>query len=139
MKIKTVKYKAGSILLWKKNCSLLKRLWYWIIRKKRPYDRFSILVENGDYLKLADAKVDEYLLEPKKTYSKEEIKKLNTLCNSVQTVEDLITTINTIRPNTVVEGKIDSPDQLIQSLNKYYKIRHLLDEKEYSDYILPIE
>lgn len=139
MKIKTVKYKAGSILLWKRQCPLLKRLWYWILRKKRPYDKFSVLVENGDYLKLASAKVDEYILEPKKTYSKEEIKKLNTLHDSIQTVEDLITAINAIRPNTVVEGNIDSPDKLIQGLNKYYKVRHLLDEQEYTDYILPVE
>lgn len=95
--------------------------------------------ESGDYLKLAESKVDEYILEPKKIYSKDETKRLDALSRGVETLRDLVITINTIRPNTVDEKECTKVDDLLSNLTKYYKVRHLLDEKEYSDYILPVE
>lgn len=138
MKVKTAKYKAGSILLWKEY-SLLRKVWYWLLRKKLPYNNFTVMSENGDYLKLAGSKVNEYLLEPKKIYSKDEVRKLDTFIGSMDTVRDLVTVINKIRPNTIVDTDNIEVNDLFDKLSKYYKVRHLLDEKEYSDYILPIE
>lgn len=138
MKIKTTKYKAGSILLWREY-NTIKKFWYWLRRKRLPYNRFTLMHESGDYLKLAESKVDEYILEPKKIYSKDETKRLDALSRGVETLRDLVITINTIRPNTVDEKECTKVDDLLGNLTKYYKVRHLLDEKEYSDYILPVE
>lgn len=122
-------YPPGSLLV-TKNYSLLKRFWYWIRRKRRPYNFLYILPTTADLtLSKIDLLFNDYFLfVPKKPYNKKEQKQLEILAGSCKTTEDYFAVINIIRPNTIDDSK--NLDQLKD--NPYYT-KYWLDEEPFQN------
>lgn len=122
-------YPPGSLLV-TKNYSLLKRFWYWLLRKRRPYNFLYILPTKADLtLSKFDLLFNDYFLFiPKKQYNKKEQKQLEILARSCKTTEDYFAVINIIRPNTVDDNK--DLDQLKD--NPYYT-KYWLDEEPFQN------
>lgn len=122
-------YPPGSLLV-TKNYSLLKRFWYWIRRKRRPYNFLYILPTAADLtLSKIDLLLNDYFLfVPKKPYNKKEQKQLEILAGSCKTTEDYFAVINIIRPNTIDDSK--DLDQLKD--NPYYT-KYWLDEEPFQN------
>lgn len=125
--------KPGSIWLFKSH-SIWKSFWYFLRRKELPYNSWIMIDDDTQVLtKNVKNAVDFIIAEPKKNYSKKEIAKLQqfNLSKEDYTDKDLFVIINVIRPNTLnPNGKLD---QLLCS--KFYNIRYMSDEKEYTEYI----
>lgn len=122
-------YPPGSLLV-TKNYSLIKRFWYWIRRKRRPYNFLYILPTKADITisKLDLLLNDYFLFIPKKPYNKKEQRQLEILAGSCKTTEDYFAVINIIRPNTVDDNK--DLDQLKDNL---YYTKYWLDEEPFQN------
>ena len=122
-------YPPGSLLV-TKNYSLIERFWYWIRRKRRPYNFLYILPTKADITisKLDLLLNDYFLFIPKKPYNKKEQRQLEILASSCKTTEDYFAVINIIRPNTVDDNK--DLDQLKDNL---YYTKYWLDEEPFQN------
>lgn len=142
MNIQYTVLKPGSIIL-KKKYNWFKCLWAKLFKKVLPYNDFTMFGGPCDLVNTFGKKTDAILVEPKKNYSKKEIKALFNVLdfkddiavssdNSIS-VQDLFAAINAIRVETFPENTKD----LQAFLNsKYYIIKPLADEKTWSEYIL---
>lgn len=142
MNIQYIVLKPGSIVLNKKY-NWFKRFWAKLFKKVLPYNDFTIFGGPCDLVNTFSKKTEAILVEPKKNYSKKEIKTLLSVLDfkddvavspdSSVSVQDLFTAINAVRVGTFPEGTED----LQAFLNsKYYNIKSLADEKTWSEYIL---
>lgn len=142
MNIQYIVLKPGSIIINKKY-NWFKRLWAKLFKKVLPYNDFIIFGGPCDLVNTFSKKTEAFLIEPKKDYNKKEIKILLNVLDfkddiavspkSSVSVQDLFTAINAIRVNTFPENTKD----LQAFLNsKYYNIKPLADEKNWSEYIL---
>lgn len=129
--MKQIEVKPGTIFLGKEY-KWYEKIWSFITRKKLDYNKFYVFDETMSMI--GNPKTSRLvLLEPRKKYSNKEVTKLRLLnrLGWIDRAEDVLATINTIRPNTVDSNK--GLDQLLT--NRFYNIRHLSDEKEYIEYI----
>lgn len=129
--MKQIEVKPGTIFLGKEY-KWYKKIWSFITRKKLDYNKFYVFDETMSMI--GNPRTSRLvLLEPKKKYSNKEVTKLRLLnrLGWIDRAEDVLATINTIRPNTVDSNK--GLNQLLT--NRFYNIRHLSDEKEYIEYI----
>ena len=119
-------YPAGTLILVKKY-SLWNRFKHWICKKQRLYNGIKaigssrqLVVRNYDLI------VNDYFLYiPKKRYTKKEEEKFHKLIHECETVNDYLTLVNIIRPDTVVvNGNLDQFKS-----NKYYTEVFLDGEK----------
>lgn len=147
MSVQYLVAKPGSILL-KKNYNWFKRLWAKITKKELPYNYFIIFFEEIDVINRDRSKrLESALVEPKKQYSKRELRALKVLCDAEDgwksiynsfynldglRVADLFCAINVVRPNTFEDGKRELNDFLS---SKYYISKRLSDEKIWNEYI----
>lgn len=133
--------KQGSILL-QRDYNWIVRLWYKIRKKNLKYNKFIIFTADCDLVSIQGERKDAIVAEPKKAYSKKELKRLNTIVDSSKeegdwlssnkaTVADLFTAINCVRPDTFENTK--DLDAFLD--NKYYTIKDLADEQNWSEYI----
>lgn len=120
--MKEIVIKPGSIILWKKT-GWFSKITRFFSRKKgykyaNVYDTKYTLVSVFD-----DFKSDEdiVILEPRKQYTKAEIKKLRELYvfSKHDTAVNVAATLNAIRPDTV-DPVTFTLDSLLN--NKYYKV-----------------
>lgn len=134
--------KPGSVVLNKKY-NWFKRLWAKLFRKVLPYNDFTMFGGSCDLVNTFSKKTEAILVEPKKNYSKKEIKILLNILDfgddvavsqdTPVSIQDLFAAINAVRVGTFPEGTKD----LQAFLNsKYYNIKSLADEKTWSEYIL---
>ena len=129
--MKQIEVKPGTIFLGKEY-KWYEKIWSFITRKKLDYNKFYVSDETMSMI--GNPRTSRLvLLEPKKKYSNKEVTKLRLLnrLGWIDRAEDVLATINTIRPNTVDSNK--GLNQLLT--NRFYNIRHLSDEKEYTEYI----
>lgn len=133
--------KPGSVLL-QRDYNWIVRLWYKIRKKNLKYNKFIIFTDDCDLVSIQGERKDAVVAEPKKAYSKKELKRLNTIVDSSKeegdwlssnkaTVADLFTAINCVRPDTFENTK--DLDAFLD--NKYYTIKDLADEQNWSEYI----
>lgn len=128
--LRTYKQYPPGTLLVTKNYGLLHRFWYWIRRKRRPYNFLYILPTKADITisKLDLLLNDYFLFIPKKLYNKKEQRQLEVLAGSCKTTEDYFAVINIVRPNTIDDNK--DLDQLKD--NPYYT-KYWLDEEPFQN------
>ena len=129
--MKQIEVKPGTIFLGKEY-KWYEKIWSFITTKKLDYNKFYVFDETMSMI--GNPRTSRLvLLEPKKKYSNKEVTKLRLLnrLGWIDRAEDVLATINTIRPNTVDSNK--GLNQLLT--NRFYNIRHLSDEKEYTEYI----
>lgn len=123
--LKEKTFKTGSIFM-EKRYNWFKRLWYKLRGKKLPYNEFELLTDSCVVIALGSA--DELpftVVSPKKNYTAKECKMLNALIKpkeyyplgAAPTQEDIIATINAIRPNTIQSNDLN---ELLES--KFYNI-----------------
>ncbi len=118
-------YPPGTIIV-SKQYSLLQRLKYFLLRKRRQYNKIKIL---KDYSQIRISKWellkdDYYLFLPRTPYNKKELVKLHTLLKSCQSTEDYLTALNIIRHGTV---DVDKPLEQLK-MNNGYKMVLLYQE-----------
>lgn len=142
MNIEYMTIKPGSILL-QKDYSWLTRIWYKLIGKKLKFNAFTIFTNDCDLVNVHGERSESIVVEPKKAYSKKELKRLNTIINDSKkedgdwlssnkaTILDLFTAINCVRPDTIEDSK--ELDALLS--NKYYITKKLSDEANWNEYI----
>lgn len=141
MNIEYMTIKPGSILL-QKDYNWIVKLWYKIRNKRLKYNRFTIFTDDCNLINIHGELKEAIVAEPKKSYSKRELKRLNTIIDSSEeegdwlssnkaTIADLFTAINCVRPDTFEDTK----DLDVFLYNKYYSIKDLTDEKNWSKYI----
>lgn len=142
MNIEYMTIKPGSILL-QKDYNWIVKLWYKLVKKELKFNKFTIFTTDCDLINIHGEHRDAVIAEPKKAYSKKELKRLNTFIDSSKkeegdwlssdkaTVSDLFIAINCVRPDT-----FESKNNLNAFLdNKYYNIKELSDEANWSEYI----
>lgn len=111
--------KPGTLLIYKNHC-LMKELFYKLFKKEVPFNRIEIIPEECTISQFEDAD-NVLILNPKRLYSKAEIKTLKNYfennCIDSKKVSTVIKAINTVRPDTFPENA--SIDDIINST--YYK------------------
>ena len=133
---KQLTIKAGSIFPYKEY-GVFARMMAKIKGKELPYNKFIGYAQDTIvYVKnLNDTK--DIILEPKKNYSNKEALMFSiarkVLCGNMCRLEfdDILVLINSVRPGTIEITK----DVANLIGNKYYKVRRLSDENEYTEYI----
>lgn len=143
MNIQYTQLKPGAVLLSKHYNWFQKGLAY-LTRKALPFNHATLFAEESMLLKIRETHTS-VIAEPKKIYSKKELKTLLTLVSD--TTEDkeitwvtgskkdntnLFAIINAIRPNTF-KDKEANLNAFIDS--KYYNTISLADDKVWSEYI----
>ncbi len=143
MNIQYITLNPGSILL-QKDYSWFKKFWYKLRGKELPYNYFTLFGTESALINVWGKNTTSIVVEPKKGYSKKELKNLINIitnCNKDKdewlssfdaTTKDLFITINAVRPGTFSdeETKLNS---LLSS--KYYNTRVLADECNWNEYI----
>lgn len=122
-------YPAGTLFV-AKNYTLWQRFWYWVRRKRKPYNFLYVLPTVADITisKLDLWLNDHFLFIPKKPYNKKEQKTLSILAASSKTTDDYFKIINIIRPNTVIDNK-----DLDQLKDSPYYTKYWLDEEPFQN------
>lgn len=119
VKINLLDIKPGTLLIYK-NHSLIKELFYKLLKKETSFNRIEIIPEECTISQFEDAD-NMLILNPKRLYSKAEIKTLknyfeNNYIDSKK-VSTVIKAINTVRPDTFPENA--TIEDIINST--YYK------------------
>lgn len=111
--------KPGTLLIYK-NHSLIKELFYKLLKKETSFNRIEVIPEECTISQFEDAD-NMLILNPKRLYSKAEIKTLKNYFENnyidPKKVSTVIKAINTVRPDTFPENA--SIDDIINST--YYK------------------
>lgn len=125
MKVKTVVIKPGTILCWKEY-NIFTKLWNKLTKKVLPVNKFIVVPFEAELLTINKYKTIAY--EPIRKYNKQEINRLKILLKSINdnsNWDDIVYTINLIRPNTFANS-------LAIEESKYYKKRDLnVESTEY--------
>ena len=122
-------YPPGTLLV-TKSYGLFERFWYWLKRKRRPYNVICILPSFA-HISMSKYEMwvhDFFVFVPKKPYNKKEQKLLKELVAGCETARDYLTAINVVRPNTV-----DETADLDQLKNNPYYTKYWLDEEPFSN------
>lgn len=122
------KYPAGSLIVVKKY-NLWKRF-LWLFKKgRRPYNSLFILTKESciGLSKINKFKYDYHLFIPIKPYTKKEILLLKSLMKSCESIEDYLTAINIVRPDSVNTENLDD----IRNNINYKKI--YLEQEPFQD------
>lgn len=148
MNIQYITLKPGSILL-TKDYNWFKRTWAKIRGKQLPFNNATLFAEEVDLVNVHGEHSASVVVEPKKVYSAKEIKTLLALVKNATEKKDelddlmytyygsdgddiLFTIVNVVRPNTFESNKLEL-DAFLN--NKYYNVRRLSEEKNWSEYI----
>lgn len=118
--MKNLILKPGAIILWKEH-NKLQKFWAKLRKKELEYNRCCIIPRRMDFISLWGSTDNFRVLEPKKQYSSVEKEMLNKeLDHGINhiSIEDYLSIINIVRPNT-----LDLSTFTLESLftNKYYK------------------
>ena len=143
MNIQYITINPGAILL-QKDYGWLKKFWYKLRGKELPYNYFTLFGDECALINVFGNNSGSVVVEPKKSYSKKELKSLLTLiitnskdkdtwlsswdaCSS-----DLFTLINTVRPGTFgdKESKLNA---LLDS--RFYNVKELANVTNWNEYI----
>lgn len=144
MNIEYITINSGAILL-QKDYTWMRKLWYKLRRKQLPYNHFTLFGSECALINVWGKKSDSVVVEPKKAYSKKELRHLISLISTNNAdkedwlsshdikSKDLFIIINAVRP-----GTFNDNETLLNALlnNKYYNIRVLADEQNWNEYIL---
>ena len=119
MTINLLDIKPGTLLIYKHH-SLIKELFYKLLKKETSFNRIEIVPEECTISQFEGID-DMLILNPKRLYSKAEIKTLKNYlednCIDAGKVSTVIKAINTVRPDTFPENA--SINDIINST--YYK------------------
>lgn len=142
MSIQYITIKPGSILLCK-NYNWLQKSWAYLTKKKLQFNQSTLFAEESKLLRIRHNH-SSVILEPKKIYSKKELKNLLTVVQATtgnpsitwltgnRKENNLFVTINAIRPNTFKEKETDLE---AFTNSKYYNIITLAKNDIWNEYI----
>lgn len=122
------KYPAGSLIVVKKY-SLWKRF-LWLFKKERkPYNSLFLLTKESciGITKMNKFKYDYHLFIPIKPYTRKEIVLLRSLIKSCESIEDYLTAINIVRPDSVDATNLDN----LRNNTNYKKV--YLEQEPFQD------
>lgn len=144
MNVKYITLNPGSLLL-QKDYTWIKKAWYKLRNKELPYNYFTLFGDECAVIDIYGKHSKTLVVEPKKAYSKKEIKALDTLIKTNTDFDwadwfssfegktrDLFTIINAIRPGTFSDNETNL-EALLNS--KFYNVKRLSDEQNWSEYI----
>lgn len=138
--------KPGSMRISKKH-SIFKRLWYKILNKELPYNKIVLFTYNTSIMDVYGSSSTDILLEPKRSYTKDELSLLTTLLidegkesdfyavsfKGEKEISKLITILNTVRSYAIKSIPVSKEDLILHDtkLRKYYYVNKLSEEKNW--------